>query len=207
MMIIAPADRPTALSLAAQDSLYPTLVQDINTALAEQPFSLLDFNVFPNIYKEAWKMAIAIDTLQTPGIQAGTVAHANQRRAIPNTAPPVTVGTSSAPYLSGSTGGTIGLVNPTMIFYGYNFSGTQSVMEAKDSLWKLQFGWPPTVWTDPTVTNVSEPDGNYNVIFTKGDLTTTAGQVALSANVLTASCKVLDVIFYCPASNDTVQAL
>jgi YVTN family beta-propeller protein len=197
MVGFSDADRVAILGRAETDPLYASLRDAIDDALGTDPTNLLNETVFPIIYEYALQLIIH-------GVQNS--AQTSARTGQPRSAPAPIVGSSTVPYFGDSPGSTVTVVNPTMVFYGIDISGhPPRVIEGKDSLWTLQLGWPPTVFTDPVAQTIDLGDGRFDAALTKWDLYSTAGKRAGVANFLRGACNVLDFYLWCPISNSALR--
>lgn len=200
MMGYSAADRLSILAQAKLDSVYSDLKNEISKALSEEPENMLNKDVYPKIYEYAITLIInstnAIASKQAPAFAKG----------IAKASPAVVVGDDETPYLSDVSGDNIKFVNPTMVFYGIDISGkSPQLIAGKDTLWSVDWAWPPAGWTDPVSEEYSLGSGSYDFRFTKGKLSgTDADLMATAANALKASCLLLDIVFWCPVENETI---
>lgn len=80
------------------------------------------------------------------------------------------VGTEGIFHLDDPAGPDIQFVNPKMVFYSVDISpvNTSTLVAGKDSLFSVQWGWPPVVFTSPVVQNYPLGDGVFTLTAYKG---------------------------------------
>jgi hypothetical protein len=121
------------------------------------------------------------------------------------------IGQTYVPHLNDLGQHKIEAVNPTMVFYGFNIAeqpGLARVIAGKESLWDLKLSWPPQLpqFTEPVKEQVNlSGDGRFNITFSKTG-TDAAGKGAATANLVKIECAILDVFFWCPATNKTIKS-
>jgi len=205
MMGFSANDRIRILERAKLNEYYQKLKSEISEALKIEPYNLLNDAVFPKVYKYALltvintvKSSDQVDAQEDIELMAATL----DAQSI--------VGEDNRPHLKDIDGTDIYLVNPTLAFYGVDIDDkSPQVISGKDAVWDLDFGiWPPTIgkFVDPVSEQLNLGDGNFNVQFSKLGISTTAETMAASANFLKAGCIVLDTFFFCPATNNTIEA-
>ena len=92
--------------------------------------------------------------------------------------------------------------NGTFVLYGYSIDGRfKGLIGARDAVFANDAETPPWTRTHSTL-----GDGEHEFFFTRGvvSLDTPLDRLAASANLLKASCRLLDIVFYCPLSSDTI---
>lgn len=196
-------DRLIILETARNDKLYQQLKEEIVLALKIEPYNLLNVAIFPKIYEYSSILIIkAIESFAAATKQIESFVYNDA-----SLDEPVIVGEENTPYFMDITGEEISIVNPTMIFYGFDIDRqSQKVISGKESVWELKWGWPPTFsFTEPVTETANLGDGNFDIQFSKFGLVTSAKMMAGAANFLKGSCEVLDVFFFCPASNETIE--
>jgi hypothetical protein len=117
------------------------------------------------------------------------------------------IGQTDVPYLNDLGQHKIEAVNPTMVFYGFNVAeqpGLARVIAGKESWWDFKLGFPQ--FTDPVKETIDlGGDGQFNIKFSKTG-TDAAGKGAATANLVKIECIILDVVFWCPATNKTIKS-
>jgi len=215
LMVLPKNNREQIIQDAQQNLLFAQLVGEIEVALVQEPQNLMNYSVFPQIFKDS--LTIGINVLKSYGVN---IAHSPsaKHQAIMSAA---IVGNNNDPHLEDVSGSDINFVNPKMIFYGVevtNNSGQEiktELVEGKESLESVQFGWPPVYQTPAVTDEYNLGDGTFNIRFYKGLNWTepnwlsfkSANGKATWANFLKPVCLALDALAYCPLNNGDIKAL
>lgn len=199
------SDRLAILSYAKNVPLYQDLKQEINTALQTDPYNLLKDTIFQKTYEDA--TLLIIDAIRNIGGEALSRAVVE---AVLDATRNAIIGQTDVPHLNDLGGGKIEAVNPTMLFYGFDIAeqpGQARIIRGKKTWWDLNLGWPPQLpqFTNPVKETIDlGADGRFNITFSKTG-PDDVGNRAAAANLLKLGCILLDVVFYCPASNKTIE--
>lgn len=196
MLGFSASDRLEILNVAKNNVNYSSLVTEIDKALVEEPENLLNPAIFPTVYQ------MAINLVQEAIDQINPMMTKQVRQVMAITMGASIIGTTDAPHLMDVSGAEVTVVNPTMVFYAYSFSGKSPVViRGKDKAWSL-FGGVE----EPVTQNYSLGDGRFGLDFTKGGLEIEpAKNMANLGNGLKLAQIVLDLIFWCPISNNTIE--
>lgn len=215
LMVLPKDNREQIIQDARQNVLFPQLVSEIEAALIQEPHNVMNYSVFPQIFKDS--LTIGINVLKSYGVNILQSPSA-KKQSIMSAA---IVGNNSDPHLEDVSGPDINFINPKMIFYGVEITKNAGqeiqteLVEGKESLVSVQFGWPPVYQTPAVIDEYNLGDGIFDVRFYKGLNWTepnwlsfkSANGKATWANFLKPVCIALDALAYCPLNNGDIKAL
>ncbi len=193
-------DRAELLARAEAAPGFAALVDAVGAALDSAPWNILDPEAFPQLFDIA--MSLIVEAFQGAAGDAALSGSLRDRRSAPS---PV-VGTTNAPYFGDVPGPDIVAANPTSLFFALEMPGHPlRLLEGRQSLWELRFGWPPAASTDTVTETIPLGDGDFTATYVAYGISGTAAPIAAAANLLRFSCHVLDAIAWCPASNALIK--
>ena len=133
--------REQIIQEAQQEALFSQLVIEIEAALIQEPLNVMNYSVFPQIYKDS--LTVGINALKNHSGNAPQTFY--EKKSIMRES---IIGSDKDPHLEDVVGSNIYLTNPKLIFYGVEITKIvgqeiqNELIEGKDTYLSGQL-WPP----------------------------------------------------------------
>ena len=202
MLGISRDDRAFLLESARSSVLYETLQMEIVEALQEEPENFANPAVFPDLYKYASDIIVAVFE---GGLEpSGSLTKQSHSEAM---IAPSSLFVRPTPWIEDAPGSFVNARNPTMLFYGIAIPGRPPTLiwGADDFGWNINLGWPPVNMQRVVVERPLDiGDGYFDISFSMLSPISAHGTLSAYANFWSMACRLLDSVALCPINNEYI---